>query len=330
MKSLLKKLTETASPSGYEGPIRELIRSEVAPLAREVTVDALGNLIVHLGEKTPRGLKILIDAHMDEIGFMVSHVEKNGLIRFSALGGLFPRYLAGARVVFLDGTRGTINSDRQEDKKTIPSIEEHYIDVGAASDRDCPVAIGSVGVLDEPFYDLGRRVMAKSLDNRSSCAALIETIKRIKSTPHELVFVFSAQEETQTRGATTASYAVEPDLAIAVDVTPSLDILGVKMQVDLAKGPAIKLRDTGMLSDPGVVKWMEKTAAKEHMPCQREVLDVRTTNARVMQVSRAGVPCGVISIPCRHVHSPSEMIDLQDLEYTVALLTALLSNPKID
>jgi len=324
MKTLLKKLTETPSPSGYESAIREVIRAEISSLSSDIKVDALGNLIVTIGKKTDKGKKVMVDAHMDEIGFMVSHVEKNGLVRFSNLGTLLPRYMSGGRVKFLNGVRGIVNCDRTEEHHTIPTLEKHYIDVGAGSDKDCPVSIGSVGVFDEPFVDLGKRVAAKALDNRASCAVLIETMRRISSTPHELVFVFSAQEETQTRGATTAAYAIEPDLSIAVDTTPSLDILGVKMQVDLGKGPAIKLRDTGMLADPKVVAWMEKTAKKAKIPYQLEVLDVGTTNARAIQVSKAGMPSGVLSIPCRHVHSPSEIVDMDDLQNAADLLTALL------
>jgi len=327
MKTLLKKLTETAAPSGYESAVREMIRSEIASLSKDIKVDSLGNLIVTLGKKTDQGLKVMIDAHMDEIGFMVSHVEKNGQVRFSNLGTLLPHYLAGSRVLFLNGVRGTVNFDRSDDQHKVPSLDKYFIDVGSVNDKDCTVAIGDVGIFDEPFVDLGNRVAAKALDNRSSCAVLIETMKRIRSTPHELVFVFSAQEETQTRGATTASYAIEPDLSITVDTTPSLDLLGVKMQVDLGKGPAIKLRDTGMLADPKVVAWMEKTAKNNKIPYQLEVLDIGTTNARAIQVSKSGMPSGVISIPCRFVHSPSEVIDMTDLQQTVELLTALLVEP---
>lgn len=327
MKSLIKKLTETPSPSGYESGIREVIRKEIASLSSEIKVDALGNLIVTLGKKTDKGLKVMIAAHMDEIGFMVSHVEKNGLVRFSNLGTILPRYLTGGRVVFLNGTRGVINTDRPEDQHKILPIDKHFIDVGAMEQKDCPVKIGDVGVFDREFLDLGNRISAKALDDRISCAVMIETMRKIRNSPHELVFVFSTQEETQSKGATTAAYQIEPDLSIALDVTPSLDILGIKMQVDLGKGPAIKVRDVGMISDPRVVQWMEKTAKKNKIPYQLEVLDIGSTDARAMQISKAGMPSGALSIPCRYVHSPSEIVDMQDVKLTVDLLQVLLSNP---
>jgi tetrahedral aminopeptidase len=219
-----------------------------------------------------------------------------------------------------------INSDRPDDLHKTVTQEKLFIDTGASSDKDCPVKVGDVGVFDREFIDLGKRVTAKALDNRTSCAVMIETIKRIHNSPNELVFVFSTQEEVGVRGATTSAYNIEPDLAIALDVTPSMDIMGIKMQIDLGAGPAIKVRDMGMICDPRVVRWMEASAKKNKIPYQLEVLDVGSTDARGMQISKAGMPTGVISIPCRYVHSPSEVIDLGDLDQTVALLTLLLNN----
>lgn len=327
MISLLKKLTETASPSGFESAIREVIRSEISPLTKNLRVDALGNLVATLGKKSPSGLKIMLSVHMDEIGVIVSHIEKNGLVRFSNLGTLLPQFLPGSRVKFLNGAQGIIHFDRPDDLAKIQTLEKFFIDVGAASNKECPVKVGDVGVFDRELTVLGKRVTAKALDNRVSCLAAIETMKRIKNSPHELVFVFSTQEESHSRGATTSAFEIDPDLSIALDVTPASDILGVKMQVNLGEGPAIKLRDVGMIADPRVVRWMETGAAASKISCQREVLDIGTTDARVMQISKAGMPAGAISIPCRYVHSPSEMVDQQDIEQTIQLLTTLLSNP---
>lgn len=327
MKTLLKKLTETSSPSGFESTIRDVIRNEISSTPATVRVDTLGNLIVTLGKKTEKGLKVMIAAHMDEIGVIVSHVEKNGLVRFSNLGSIFPRYLSGSRVKFLNGVQGSIHTDRPDDLSKILPLEKHFIDVGAASEKDCPAKTGDVGIFDRDFVDHGKRVTAKSLDNRSSCAVLIETIKKIRNSPHELVFVFSTQEEVGVRGATTSAYEIEPDLAIALDVTPAGDIMGIKMQTSLGKGPAIKVRDVGMVCDPRVVRWMEETAKKNKLPYQLEVLDIGSTDARAMQISKAGMPTGALSIPCRYVHSPSEMVDLEDMKLAVELLSVLLNNP---
>ena len=325
MKSLIQKLTQTPGPSGYEQEIRKVIREEIASLSKSIQVDALGSLIVRMGEKKTGGLRVMVAAHMDEIGVIVSHVEKKGFVRFSNLGTLLPRYLAGGRVRFLNGTRGVINHDRTEDLGRIPGIEKYFIDVGATSDKDCPVKVGDVAVFDREFLDLGNRVSSKAMDDRAACAVLIETMRNIKTTPNELVFVFSTQEEVQSRGAQTAAYAIEADLGIAVDVTPCGDILGVKMQVYLGQGPAVKVRDVGMIADPKVVNWMVDTAKKNKIAVQMEVLDVGSTDARTMQIARSGMLAGALSIPCRYVHSPSELVDMEDISQTVKLLTALLS-----
>jgi endoglucanase len=304
-----------------------VIRKEVEGAASSIKVDALGNLIVTMGKKSAGGMKVMIAAHMDEIGIIVSHVEKNGLVRFSNIGSVFPRYLAGSRVVFLNGVHGVINHDKPDDLSKIQSLDKYFIDVGAASDKDCPVKIGDLGVFDRGFLDLGKRIASKALDDRSSCAVMIETMKHIQNSPHELVFVFSTQEEVGVRGAQTAAYDIDADLGIAVDVTPTGDIMGVKMQVSLGKGPAIKVRDQGMISDSRVVQWMVNTAVKNKIPYQMEVLEIGSTDARAMQLTKSGMIVGALSIPCRYVHSPSEVIDMDDLNNSVKLLTALLSNP---
>jgi tetrahedral aminopeptidase len=327
MKSLVQKLIETAGPSGYEGRIRDVIRKEVEGISSDIRVDALGNLIVTVGKRAANGLKVMIAAHMDEIGIIVSHVEKNGLVRFSNIGSVFPRYLAGSRVVFLNGVHGVINHDKPDDLSKIQSLEKFFIDVGATSEKDSPVKIGDLAVFDRSFLDLGKRIASKALDDRSSCAVMIETIRQIKNSPHELVFVFSTQEEVGVRGAQTAAYAVDAELGIAVDVTPTGDIMGVKMQVSLGKGPAIKVRDQGMISDSRVVQWMVTTATKNKIPYQMEVLEIGSTDARAMQLNKSGMLVGAISIPCRYVHSPSEVIDMDDLNNSVKLLTLLLNNP---
>jgi endoglucanase len=327
MKELLQKLTQTPGASGYESAIREVIREEISPFVKEIKVDALGNLIARMGEKKANGSRIMVAAHMDEIGVIVTHVEKNGAVRFSNLGSVIPRYLPGSRVKFLNGVRGVIDSDKPEDLAKIQPMNQFFIDVGASSEKDCPVKAGDVAVFDREFADLGQRVVSKALDDRSSCALLVEAIKQIKETPHELFLVFSVQEEVTSRGATTAAYGLDVDLGLALDVTPVGNLMGIKMQVDLGKGPAIKVRDVGFIADPGVVNWMVDGAKAIKIPYQMEVLDIGSTDARVMQISKAGMRSGVLSIPCRYVHSPSEMIDMVDYEQGLKLLVHLLSQP---
>ena len=328
MKSLIKKLVETVGPSGYESKIREVVRTEVEKFADEISVDAMGNLIVKKGEKKEGGLKIMLSAHIDEIGVMVTHVDKNGFARFTTIGGVRPHTCYGSRVRFMNGTAGVIGGEKLDNANHVHAIEAMYIDVGATSVDDCPVKIGDVAAFDRPFEDLGNRLISKAMDDRVCAAVLIETLKTVKNSPHELYFVFSTQEEVGLRGATTAAYSIDPDLGIASDVTMTGDTpRGIKMDVSLGKGPAIKVKDGGMLADPKVVDVMVATAKKHNIPYQLEVLLGGTTDAKAMQISRAGMPAGCVSVPTRYVHTPSEMVDINDLNNAVKLLTALISEP---
>jgi endoglucanase len=328
MKSLIQKLVETASPSGYEATIRQVIRAEIEPLVDALHVDPMGSLIAQKGRGKTGGLKIMLSAHMDEIGVMVTHVDENGFVRFMPLGGVSPRTCLGGRVRFLNGQTGVINSERMEDLTRLPLFEQLFIDVGASDRKSVKLQVGDVACFDRPFSDLGDRLVSKAMDDRIGVAVMIETLRQWSESPHQVYFVFSVQEEVGLRGATPAAFGVDPDLGLSVDVTLTGDTpKGTKMEVGLGRGPAIKVRDGGMLSDPRVVDWMVKGAEKARLPYQLEVLEGGTTDARAMQVTRAGVPVGCLSIPCRYVHSPSEMVDYNDVQNAVRLLLALLSKP---
>jgi len=330
MKKLLQKLTEAFGPSGYEDNVREIVRAEVEPLADEIKVDVLGNLIARKrpSQQTNGTKKIMVAAHMDEIGLIVSHVDENGFIRFSPIGGVFRRYVLGGRVRFLNGTQGVIGFDRLDNINELPTLDKVYIDVGATGKKDCPVKIGDMAAFDRPFTELGRRLVAKSMDDRVGVLVAIETLRALKSTPHDVYFVFTTQEEVGTRGAATSAYGVDPDVGIAIDVTPTGDTPNaLKMEMALGKGPCVKVQDPGMIADPRVVGWMIRAAEKAKLPYQREVLLIGATDARAIQLTRAGVPSGCLSIPVRYVHSPSEMVDYSDVQNSVKLLTAVLRTP---
>ena len=331
MKPLIQKLTETFSPSGYESAVRDVIRAEVHLLADEIRVDALGNLIVRKGPTISgaKGKKIMIAAHMDEIGLVASHIDANGFVRFTTVGGVRAFHLMGGRVRFINGAPGILYAEPADKPGDLPAIEKMFIDVGATSRKDCPVKVGDVAAFERPYLEMGDRLVAKSMDDRIGCVVAIEALRALKSTPHELYFVFTTQEEVGTRGAGTAAYGLDPDLGFSIDVTAWGDTpnLFPKFDVALGKGPAIKIRDSGMISDPRIVDWMVRTAEKAKIPYQREVLLAGSTDARAMQLTRAGIPVGCISIPCRYVHAPSEMVDYNDVQNAVKLITALLSNP---
>ena len=332
MKKLLKQLTETFGPSGYEENVRKIVQTEVQPFADDINVDTLGNLIVHKSPNKPTKdtRKVMVAAHMDEIGLIVSHVDENGFVRFSPIGGVFGKYILGGRVRFLNGTQGVIGYDRFEKVHEMPPLDKIYIDVGAWSRKNCPVQVGDVAAFDRPFIEMGGRLVAKSMDDRVGVLVAIETLRALKSTLHDVYFVFTTQEEVGLRGARTSAYGINPDLGIAIDVTSSADTPNaLKMEMALGKGPCIKIQDSGMISDPRVVQWMIRAAEKNKISYQREVLLFGSTDAQAMQATRAGVPSGCISIPTRYVHSPSEMVDYSDIQDSVRLLAAVL-NTKID
>jgi putative aminopeptidase FrvX len=327
MKSLIQELVEITGPSGYENGVRDVIRAKVDPLADEVYVDALGNLIAAKGEVKSGGKKIMLAAHMDEIGIIATHIDELGFIRFTTIGGVRRQTCVGGRVRFLNGTQGVISYENLGDVNKLPKFNQMYIDVGATSRADCSVGVGDVAAFDRPFASYGDRLVSKAMDDRIGVAVLLETLRLLRKSPNQVYFVFSVQEEVGLRGATTAAYGLDPDVGIAVDVTRSGDTpKGIKMEVSLGAGPAVKVRDSGMLSDPRVVSWMVDTAEKEKLPYQLEVLEGGTTDARAIQLTRAGVPAGCISIPCRYVHAPSEMVDYNDVQNAVQLLLALLKN----
>jgi endoglucanase len=330
MKSLIEKIISTPGPSGYEKQIRDVIQAEVESLVDEIQVDALGNLIARKGVKGEKGQRIMLAGHMDEIGIIVTHVDENGFVRFSNIGGVYPRYIPGGRVRFLDGTIGVINTEKITDHYKLPTMDKMFIDVGADNKKNCPVKVGDVAVFERPFTDLGDRLVSKAMDDRIAVAVMIEVLRQLKSTPHEIYFVFTVQEEVGVRGATTAAFGIDPDLGLAVDVTGTGDTpKGITMDVSLGNGPAIKIKDGGMIADPRVVDWMVKTADMAKIPYQLEILERGGTDARAIQLSRAGVPAGCLSIPCRYVHSPSEMVDLNDVLNAVKLMVALLSKPVV-
>jgi endoglucanase len=328
MKQLLKTLTEIFAPSGYEDAVRKVILKEVKPYADEIKIDALGNLIVRKkpAKNSKDAKRIMLAAHMDEIGIIASHIDKKGFVRFTNVGGTFGRYTLGARVKFINGVTGVVGYDRLENIDSFLPINKMYIDVGATSKENCPVKVGDFGAFERSFIEIGNRWVAKSMDDRSGVIVLIETLKGIKSSANDLYFVFTTQEEVGVRGAGSAAYQINPDIGIAVDVTATGDTpASLKMVMELGKGPCVKIRDTGMLSDPRVVDWMIQTAEKAKIPYQREVLLAGSTDAREIQITRAGVMAGALSIPCRYVHSASEMIDADDLKNSVKLLTAMLN-----
>lgn len=329
-KELIKHLTEMYGPSGREERIREYIREQVKSYADEIRVDALGNLIVKKkGTLQSERKKIMLAAHMDEIGVIVSHVDEKGFLHFASIGGVFPLTLLGQRCVFENGALGVIHREGKGAKAREIEYEKMFIDVGGTNGHFAlPVGVGDAAGFYREFVDLGERLVAKTMDDRIGCAVLIETMRELRKCPNDVYFVFTVQEEVGTRGAGTAAFAIQPDLALAIDVTATGDTPEAEpMAVALGKGPAIKIKDTGMLVSPAVRDLLIAAAREADVPHQMEILTMGSTDAREMQVTREGVHAGVVSIPCRYVHTTSEMVDWNDVRNSVKLLVTLLGKP---
>lgn len=327
MKDLIKRLTEAYGPSGHEEQIREIIRAEVEPLADEIRVDVLGNLIVRK-QGSGSGKKVMLAAHMDEIGVIISYVDKQGFLRAQPIGGVDPSMLVGSRVKFADGAMGVIAPEDRAAFRKEPEFAKLYIDVGAKSYDEAKARLGQAAGFVRPMTELGSRVAAKAMDDRIGCVILIETLRQLADSPHDVYFVFSVQEEVGLRGARTSAYGLAPDVGIALDVTVAADTPEApKMAMKLGAGPCIKVMDSGMLSHPAVKNLLIDAAEAEGLPYQLEVLDRGTTDAMAIQLSQGGVAAGCISVATRYVHTPSEVVDLDDVENSVKLLLAFLTNP---
>jgi putative aminopeptidase FrvX len=328
MKETIKKLVEALGPSGSEDRVRALIREEIAGLVDEVRTDVLGNLIA-LKKGDGTGRKIMLSAHMDEIGVIASYVDEKGFVRINSIGGVRSLYEVMGRVCFENGTVGVIGVEKTDKPDQVPPLDKLYVDVGASSRDDCPVKVGDVACFLQPMVEAGGHLTSKAMDDRIGCTVLMQTLRELASSPHDVYFVFSSQEEVGLRGATTSAFGIEPDVGIAVDVTYAADTPEppARMATALDKGPAIKVKDGGMLATPWVKNWMVETAEAKGIPYQLEVLVGGTTDARAIQTTQAGIPSGCLSIPTRYIHSPSETVSYSDVLNAVKLMVALLSSP---
>lgn len=328
MIDLIKKLVEAWGPSGYEHQVRALIRAEIEHLADEIRVDGMGNLICRMGQG---GKKVMISAHMDEIGIMANFVEPTtNYLRFTNIGGLIYTSLHGNRVKFEDGTIGVIavHDSFGKGRSAAASTDDFFIDVQDESGK-VTIEAGSPAGFWREMQRRGNRIVAKSLDDRIGCVIAIETMRKLKAqgTPNEVYFAFTVQEEVGVRGAKAAAYSIDPDVGIALDVTACGDeIKNRKMAVKLGGGTAIKVVDSSLIVPKEVVDWMVNTAEAHKIPYQLELLTGGGTDASAIQVTRAGVPSGCISIPTRFLHTTSETVDLSDVQACIELLTALLAN----
>lgn len=319
---LWKEVGGAFGPSGREDAVRETIAGIAGAYIDDITTDALGNLICR---KKGAGKKVLFAAHMDSIGVVATYIDENGFIRFSQIGGLYYADLVNITVRFANGTRGVISFEEKTPMKDM-ILAHMFIDIGAKNAEEARklVQIGDFAVFEAPRFEQNGVLCGPYLDNRIGCVTLLLMMEQLAETETEndLYFVFTAQEEVGLRGAGAAAFAVEPDVAIAVDVTDTGDLPEMKtaMAVEMGGGPAVKVMDRSVICSPAVCAGLEKAAELLGISTQREILQCGGTDTAALQRARAGVAAGAVSIPTRYIHSPSEMCAVSDVEQSAALL----------
>lgn len=320
---LLKKINAAHGPSGDEGEVRQVIAELARPFADEIITDTMGNLIAH---KKGSGPKLMFSAHMDSIGFVVTHITKEGFLRCGRLGGVSPKETAYTAVRFKNGVRGIFAKEEKAEFGKL-KLDECYIDIGAKDKDEAEqmVQVGDTAVYDTPMFFNCGKVVSPYLDNRISCVILLQAMEQIMSCANDCYFVFSVQEEVGLRGAKTASYAIDPDYGVAVDVTDVDDVPGSEQYgtTRLGKGAAIKVMDSSVICHPEMVVRLEEVAKAGGIAVQRDILRAGGTDAGVMSINRCGVITGGISVPCRYIHTPCEMVSLDDVAACTALVAKL-------
>ena len=334
---LLKKISETPGAPGFETQIRNLIKEEISGLVDEMYIDTMGSLIGVRKGREPK--KVMVAAHMDEISFMVTHIDDDGFIRFHPLGGFDPKTLTAQRVIVhgrkdIMGVMGSkpIHLMSPEEKNKNPQLRDYFVDTGrpAAEVKEL-VDIGDPITRERDLIMMGECINGKSLDNRLSVYILIEVLKALKgkSLPYDFYAAFTVQEEVGLRGAFNAAGHIDPDFGIGLDVTIAFDTPGAQpfeMVTRLGKGTAIKILDGSIICDTRMTSFMKSTAAKHSIPYQMEILPAGGTDTGALQRQGSkGSIAGAISIPLRHVHQSIEMAHKDDIVASIDLLTKTIT-----
>lgn len=334
MISLIKELSLTDGASGREERVRRLIVKKL-PEGIDFETDSMGNLIVHKkGEKRPKN-KVMLCAHMDEVALIITYVCDDGLLKFDAVGGIDPAVLIGRTVRLEDGTVGVIalkhiHLCEKDEKNKIPKLSELFIDVGFSSKEETQrhVLPGDIAYFNSDFVEFGTgnsRIKAKALDDRVGCAFMIKLIN--SDWPYDIDFAFTVQEEIGARGALTATYALDPDIAVILEATTAGDICGVEKEKRaclLGEGPVISYMDRGTVYDYNLYRRAMKIAEESSITAQTKTLVAGGNDSQAVQRVGDGVRVMAVSVPCRYLHSPVCVIEKIDLEMTEKLLFKLV------
>jgi endoglucanase len=334
----LEKLSNACGVTGRENEVKDLMIQLLKPYSDEIQVDKMENVIA-IKKGNAKAPKIMLAAHMDEVGLMVKTITKDGFLQFSKMGGIDDRILPAQKVAVYTKKGiypGIIGSkpphiQKEEERKKIITYDDLFIDVGAENKEDAVsmgIAIGDPVAFDIKYVKLGKdAVIGKAFDNRAGCITMVETLKLLKQTECTVCAVGTVQEEVGLRGAATAAFGVDPDLAIALDVTIAGDVPGVRefdTSVKMGKGPALTISDSGLITHPKVLRWLIETAEREKIPFQIESGLLGSTDAARISITRQGIPSGNVSIATRYIHSPVGMLSLKDIENAAKLTAAAI------
>ncbi len=337
---LLKRLCEMPGVPGHEHRVRDLIQGEIKGMFDEVTTDPMGSLLCRRDAKKKSAPKVMLLCHMDEIGFLVSHIDKNGFVYLQPVGGFDPRNLFSRRVLVCtdDGDfKGVMNPGGKpihisapEDRKKVPQVGEFFVDLGMGAKARDVVKVGDFVVMDEPFVEMGDKLVSKALDNRIACWLGIEAIRKLgkKGKGAEIHVAFTCQEEVGLRGARTASYAIRPDIGLGIDVTLACDTPGIPEKdatTQQGEGFGLHVRDSSFIADKALVSEVEALAKKKKIPYQRTMLAAGGQDGAAAQQAAAGARAVGITVGTRYIHTVTEMIDKNDLQAALDILVAYLS-----
>jgi endoglucanase len=330
MVDLLEKLISTFGVSGNEDKVRELIKKEIKPYVDEIFVDKLGNLVAHKKGKPP---KVMLAAHMDEIGLMTKSIDPTGRIYVSLIGDIDPVTLLG-EVIYIETKKGKIHgvvTTKEISDGTIvtelPKPEELIVDTGLTKKelRARGIEIGTYLSVEQRTFELGSKnfICGKAFDDRIGCYILLELAKRLKKAKNDVYFVFTTQEEVRVFGAITTAYKIEPDWAIVVDVSETNDA-SERPTRSLGKGPFITVKDSEMIGNKCINDWIKEIAKKKGIHYQLDVSDTGTTDAISISISKGGVPSTVVGVPIRNLHTATAIVDKRDIENAIKLLEEIL------
>lgn len=318
--------------SGREDKVKSSIEKFVKPYVDEIIYDNTGSLIALKKGKSKKPSNIMISAHMDTIGFIITFIDDKGFLRFSQVGGQPEHYLLGKKVIFENGTIGVIGIEKREDLKKLDK-NKMFIDIGVTSKKEAlkKVQIGDMCAIYAPLEITDNIITGPWMDDRIGCFILLETIEKLKKPEDNIYFVFSSQEEVGIRGATTSSYRINPDAGIAIDVTGSYDLPNGEFNGSsvLNGGAAIKIMDGYVISQKKYVDFIINIAEKNNIKYQRDILYGGGTDAHAIQLARSGAYSSGISIPTRYIHTAAEMCSLNDIQNCIDL-TIKLCETKLD